>query len=460
MSTRAPWIIVGGGASGLASAFFLKQLGIDSIIVERKAIGGRMGTVRLGERTLDCGGKNIGRQYTLFRRFAASHGAHPLEPFGLNSSQVVDGQVLTFDGNARWRTMARLLSGASPSDVVRFARMLWRVKRDDASGYLGTPYSRALAERCDSSPVSHYFSQTFCERILRPMTVRMNGAEPDEVYMGTLMSNVRMLVDTYDQFTNGLAPLLDACLAAYDVRLNTTVQELLVENGRVIGVRARNALGVTTDLRGAGVILATPAPTAAALTAPVRPRLAEQLRSVTYHPVTLILAEYDRPIFSPNVRAFVFGRREVVSNAGAYGVNDLNLVRYAFSGRMARQISDAMNVDALLGRAEATLSRCVAVDRRWRQRVVAKHFNPGLCAYRPYHAAFIEQLTAEAQKTAGLYLTGDYVQGASIEGCFRSALTCTQQLARRERLKAPSSAQLRPAIDNATLLPRDQRTVA
>jgi phytoene dehydrogenase-like protein len=45
------WIIVGGGASGLATAFFLKQLGLDSVIVERdSAVGGRMGTVRLGER--------------------------------------------------------------------------------------------------------------------------------------------------------------------------------------------------------------------------------------------------------------------------------------------------------------------------------------------------------------------------------------------------------------------------
>jgi len=460
MSPSAPWIIVGGGASGLASAYFLKQLGIDSIIVERKAIGGRMGTVRLGDRTLDCGGKNIGRQYTLFRQFAASLGSHPLEHVGLNSSQVIDGEVVTCDGSARWRTLARLLSGASPQDVVRFGRLLWRVKRDDGLGYLGTAYSRALADRYDSHPVSHYFSPAFCERVLRPMTVRMNGAEPDEVYMGTLMSNVRMLVDTYEQFTNGLAPLFDACLATYDVRLNTPVQELLVEHGRVCGVRVRNALGVTTDLRGSGVILATPAPTAAALTAPIRPRLAEQLRSVAYNPVTFILAEYDRPIFSPNVRSFVFGRREVVSNAGAYGIDDLNLVRYTFSGRMSRQISDAMNVDALLGRAEATLSRCVAVDRRWRRRVVARHFTAGLCAYRPHHAAFLEQVTAEAQKTPGLYLTGDYVQGASIEACFRSACACAHQLARRERLRAPATAQPWSANDSPTLVPRDQRTVA
>src|SRR5215510_8052445 len=211
MSRIDPWIIVGGGASGLASAFFLKQFGIDSVIVERAgAIGGRMGTVRLGDRWLDCGGKNIGRQYMLFRQFAASLGAHPLEHFGLNSSQAVNGSVRTFDGGARWRTMAALARGLSAKDVIRFGNLLWRVYRDHTNGYLGSPFSRKLAGRFDVRPVSRYFSPAFCERLIRPMTVRMNGAEPDEVYMGTLTSNVRMILDTYEQFTHGLAPLLDA----------------------------------------------------------------------------------------------------------------------------------------------------------------------------------------------------------------------------------------------------------
>ena len=59
-------------------------------------------------------------------------------------------------------------------------------------------------------PLSRYFLREFCRRIIRPMTVRMNGAEPDEVYMGNLASNVRMLLDTYEQFKHGLAPLLNS----------------------------------------------------------------------------------------------------------------------------------------------------------------------------------------------------------------------------------------------------------
>jgi oxygen-dependent protoporphyrinogen oxidase len=430
MAYPQPWIVVGGGASGLAAAWFLQQRGLPSVIVERDgALGGRMGTVQLGDRSLDCGGKNIGRRYHLFREFVASLGSHSFEYFGLNSSQVIDGRVKTFEGTARWRTMADLVRGLAVRDVIRFARLLVRVKRDAASGYLGSAYSRALSERFDDAPASTYFSPEFCRRILRPMSVRMNGAEPDEVFIGNLPSNVRMILDTYEQLTHGLAPLLTACRDRYDVRLRTVTEGLIVENGRVSGVRIRRADGAGEELRGAGVILATPANVAAALTDAVLPSLAQHLRSIAYHPVSLVIAEYEKPVFSQRTRAFVFDGEEAVSNAGAYGVNDRHLVRYTFSGRTSRHFaSDFTDPEALLRMGEAALARVVPFDGNRRRRFVARRFTTGLCAYAPHHARLLDGIGREARALAGLHLTGDYVQGASIEACFRSALACVRQL--------------------------------
>lgn len=426
------WIVVGGGASGLAAAHFLRQQGLDPVLLEQGgAIGGRMGTIRLGDRDLDCGGKNIGRRYRLFREFAASLGAHPLEPFGLNSSQAIGGRLQTFDAASRWTALARLARGASLTDLTRFGRLLWRVRADEDAGFLGSPFARAWGARYDAHAAARYFSPDFSERILRPMTVRMNGAEPDEVYMGTLASNVRMLLDTYDQFANGLSPLLDACRARYDICVDTRAESLVTDGRRVTGVRVRHA-GRTRTLHGAGVIVATPADAAASLVAPSLPSLAARLRQVAYHPVMLILAEYDRPVFTPDVRALVFGPAEAVSNAGVYGVADRHIVRYTFSGRQFRRcLADGIGPATLLARAEAVLSEHAPVADAVRRRFVTRLYGTGLCAYTCDHGRFLDALRREQQQVEGLYLTGDYLQGASIEACFRSAAACVHTLARR-----------------------------
>jgi oxygen-dependent protoporphyrinogen oxidase len=428
------WVVVGGGASGLATAFFLRQMGSDAVIVERDAApGGRMGTVQLGDRSLDCGGKNIGKRYRLFRRFAASIGSYPFEYFGLNSSQVVDGAVKTVDAGARWRTLLGLARGLAATDVLRFGRLLWQVKADETAGYLGSSLSRRLAARFDSRPASAYFSKAFCQRLLRPMSVRMNGAEPDEIYVGNLGSNVRMILDTYEQFQHGLAPLLRDVQQQYDVRPNTTAESLLVSDGRVVGVGVRTGNGSTSNLLGRGVIVATPAHAAAALTEPVLPQVAALLRTVAYYPVTLIVAEYDRPVFTSSVRAFVFDETELVSNAGAYGIHDLNLVRYTFSGRTARHAIDrGMDDERLLAAGERALAKHVPLDATWRRRFVTRHFRPGLCAYTPRHGAFLDRLAQERARVPGLHLTGDYVQGASIEACFRAAEACVAGLGQEQ----------------------------
>jgi protoporphyrinogen/coproporphyrinogen III oxidase len=424
------WIIVGGCASGMAAAFFLKQHGIDSEIIERqRTLGGRIGSVTLGERALDCGGKNIGKQYRLFRKFTSSLGSHEFEYFGLNSSQMRGGQPVTFDASRRWRSLVGTVRGMSSRDILRFGKILWHVKSKEGDGYLGSDYSRALAVRHDHRPVSEYFTPEFCRRVVRPMSVRMNGAEPDEIFMGNLGANVRMLLDTYEQLKDGSAPMIKAFTNTFRVRLNSTCESLITQKGRVTGITIRHGNGRREDLDCPGIIVATPAPVAAALAEPILPRLASHLRSVAYYPVVLVLAEYSRSVFSSAVRALVFDESDIVSNAGAYGVNDLNLVRYTFSGRAARhQILKSVGIADMLGAGEEILNRHVPVKERKRVRFVARHFTYGLCAYTPFHASFLDNVRYELRKTAGLYLTGDYMQGASIEACFRSANDCVHNL--------------------------------
>ena len=53
-------------------------------------------------------------------------GSHPLEYFGLNSSQVLHGKIRSFDAGSRWRSMLDLARGSSSKDMLRFANILLR----------------------------------------------------------------------------------------------------------------------------------------------------------------------------------------------------------------------------------------------------------------------------------------------------------------------------------------------
>src|ERR1700730_11048752 len=151
--------IIGGGAAGLAAAYYLRRKGHRVELIERGSqLGGRMATAMLGTRKVALGGKNIGRRYTLFREFVRDMGNQPFEYFGLNSSRIRDGRIVTLDGERRWSGMLRVLRTCTLSDVVRAAPMVAAIRRDRRNAFLGGPFFRSLAGRGDGDSVASYFS--------------------------------------------------------------------------------------------------------------------------------------------------------------------------------------------------------------------------------------------------------------------------------------------------------------
>jgi oxygen-dependent protoporphyrinogen oxidase len=424
--------VVGGGAAGMAAAYYLRRDGHRVEVIERDdRLGGRMATAMLGRRSIALGGKNIGRRYTLFREFVREMGDQPFEHFGLNSSRIRDGRVVTFDGERRLAGMLRLLRTCSARDILRAGAMAAAVRRDRRNAFLGGPFFAGLARKHPADCVAGYFSRRFCEQVVRPMSVRMNGAEPGEIALGNFGTNLCMIFDTYDQLRDGLEPLFETFSASGPLRLGTTVDSLVVHGGRVAGLRLRGRHGLE-ERRYDDVVLAVPAPQAAALVRPHAPQLGSLLDEVRYFPVGVVVAEYARPVFGPAMRALVFPPDEALSNAGVYGIDDRHIVRYTFSGAAARPLlAGAMGAAELLERGERALTRYVPVAGRERVAFVGRVMSTGLCAYARDQAGFVAGLERELPRLGGLELTGDYLQGASIEACFRASLATAARLSAR-----------------------------
>ena len=317
------YAVVGGGLSGLAAAWYLQGRGAETHIFERDTeLGGRARSGLLGERLLTLGGKNIGRSYHRFRAFTSSLGDHRYEHFGINSSRVIDGRVVTFDSTHRGE-MLRNLSATPARDLVRLARLAAVLRRDAGGRFLSEVNCRALAQSYGTDSVRDAFGERLRELILRSLTVRVSAAEPDEVPMSNVLPYVGMLTDTYDQLAAGMHAVVAAAARRSRVSVGTTVERLVLEGDRVRGIEVTTQGGDPATVHFDGVVVATHAHAAAPLLESTLPLTASLLREVRYFPLLVLLVEYERPVFERRVRAVVFGPEGELSNAGAYGTGEL-----------------------------------------------------------------------------------------------------------------------------------------
>lgn len=414
--------VIGGGISGIAAAYYLSEMGYSVEIIEAEGdIGGRVGCDYIGERRIEFGGKNIGRNYPRFREFVSNIGDYEYEFFGINTSSKIAGKQRTIDSEKPIKTLLNVVAMTGVKDFIKMSRMLSAIRRNPDNGYLRGPYFSQLASAKDAEPITEHFGNKYCQNFIRPLTIRMNGCEPQDYYLGNFGSNLKMILDKYDQLVDGVYDVISTFSQRVSIRTATRVTGLVYQAGRVHGVNAEHN-GQSINLNYDAVVMATPAPVTAGIVKESLPSLAAILRRIRYNPVGIAVAKYSRPIFTPAVRAQVFGTEHALSNAGAYGINDLDIVRYTFSGTTSnQQISERSDPADVVTLGEKTLNSHLPVTAAEREGFVYRYFKNGLCAYAPHHADLVNDAFSIIGGLGGLAITGDYMRGAAIEACFYAA---------------------------------------
>lgn len=413
-------VVIGGGWSGIASAWYLRRAGAEVELIEAgPRLGGRSGSVALGDRSVTLGGKNVGATYRRFREFVDEHGPAVWEPFGISTSQLRGGKIVPIDGEHRLRATLRMLARARPAEAIRLLRCARAIRADGANRFLDSPLS-ARAERVGNPPLSEVFSGELAANLVRPMTVRMNGAELDESYLGNFGTNLALVLDRFEQLSEGFEPVLDRFADSVALSTGTVVRGVRPRrDGAAIVLDGGDGV---SDVEADAVVVATPAPAAAELIRAVDAEAARALDEIPYYPVGVVVAEYEQEIFGTAARALVFPEGHMISNAGAYGKADLGTVRYTFSGRAARPLlARSPGTAELLRLGEEGLGAYLPWGGRPAHAAVSAVWRQGLCAYGPWHRRLGDQLRSVGGASGSIAFAGDYLAGASIEACFVSA---------------------------------------
>ena len=428
--------VIGGGISGIASAFYLRQRNIPVDLYESEdRIGGRIGSEKLLGRWLDFGGKNVGKNYRLFRDFVRECGIYDYEYFGFNTSQIIDGRVVKInkEGAKLFNTL-RFMSLCGFDGIRKLYPHVRAILKDRRQGVLNSEYFNMLAEKFDHVSLAGYLKEPCLRHVVRPVTVRMNGAEPDECYPGNFGSNLALIIDSYEQLKKGMHGMLDA--------FHSSAREgsLNIFNGHRVTSVSRDPVtgsftisylnnGVSSTAEYDKVISALPAIRLSVLLEELFPEASVLLRKVRYFPVAVAIVKYRKDVFQKSQRAMVFDHTFPLSNIGAYGINDLDLVRYTFSGRVSRSvISESSVPEDVVALGEKIAGPYFTIRDNMRESFAYRYISEGLCAYSPFHYRLLLDIDKRLELFTGFGATGDYRRGASIEACFRAAGECVDKV--------------------------------
>jgi len=427
--------VVGGGISGLAAAFWLRQEGCKVSLLEST---GRTGGLIRSER---------------YRGYLIDHAAHCLVNFLPQVNHLIETVGLAEERmiGPSGETRYMLKDGRPQAVPLSLHSMLtssfwsWSAKfRLAVEPFI--PPARAGVEETVADFVRRRFGREWLEQAVEPLVAGMLAGDPHRacvqsvmpklyemeqrygsIIRGMLASRVRGSRSRYPRqlltFTHGMESLPAAIARCLGDAVRTGVRVEAVERcGRQWSLALASGRGME-EIRTDAVVIATPAAAAARLLAPLSRVLAAQLRGIPYAPLAVVAMGFQ----ASTVRRPADGmgclipEREKKRILGVFWGSAPLAVR-ATAGRVLLSCYvGGLRHPELLEMDDEDLSALVMHDLRGilglhgeAEFVRVIRHGAGLPQYHLGHRQRLATIAAQLRLLPGLYLCGNYLDGVSV----------------------------------------------
>ena len=415
-----PVIVVGGGIAGLVASIELERRGRSVILLEAEAeVGGRVRSRRVDGFRIDRGFQVLFTAYPVLGQYLdlSALDLRPFQPaarIALPTGTSVIGDVLQ-DSSLLAETI--LSSHIPVADLWRLLRLRrYATRLDDNNCFAPLHAGRSTRDFLESRG----FTATTIERFFTPF---YGGILLDR----SLESSAAVLLFTFAMLARGqtalpargmgaIAAQLRGRLRFAEVRTGARVTKVLVDSGRVSGV----LLGDGTTIAGRDVLLATEAPTAAALAASAGNEIAHlptQARGST----TIYFSSAE-PVLPG--RALTLNATEHAVISHAVTVTDI-APEYSADGRHLLAMTA---VGSAAGLSDAALERAAVSDLIMMRRASLKATVSVVAIERvPYSQFSHPPGYAQSRPVArtslpGLWFGGEALHSSSLDGAARAGV--------------------------------------
>lgn len=466
-------VVIGGGLSGLACAFRLRQLGIQALVLEASGrAGGMVSTVRRNGFVFEAGPQcprfpasvwNLVRELNLESEFVAGDGKAtryilrdgrlhlaPFSPGGLLATGLVGAR-------SKYRLLSEVLRNSQPPvEEESLAGFVERKFGAEVLDYLADPFVSTVffGDARKMGMQSAFPDLVEWERsrgsVLRGAlrayrsngdTMKSGGApssgDSQAQYSGPYVTDTLPSLGTFKSGMGTLAEKLAEKLGE-DIHFGATVESVAAgrsgNNGSKSNWQIRLCGG--EELSAEAVVFAAPAYAAASMLQQSAPNLAALLAAIEHAPMGVVSSAYDRRQVQHALDGFGFmvPRREGLHTVCTFWNSSLfhghapkgsvlmtSYVRTDTGGLMTAsydvfaQMVEAENAK-ILGITGAPIERTV-----WRYPRALPQYNVG-------HAQRVKEIREAESALPGLCLAGNYLAGRSIGDCAESGFQAAEKL--------------------------------
>ncbi len=432
--------IIGGGISGLATAYFLKQTRPDyelKVFEKERSVGGKIRATVKDGFTFDWSANGFLTNVSETQELAKSLG--------------LENELLPASENAKYRYLFKSNAlqpfPASPPAFLKTNLLSLLAKLRAASEYFcGKGFDK---EESVYDFIRRHFGRDVADTFAEPTVVGITSGNAKELSIDALFPRFRKLEQEHGSLIKALIALqknskgqgsrLTSFKAGGMQKLTDALESSLSANLRkgVKVVRLTKleegyalVLNDGETIQADSVILATPAFVSAKLLEPLAPEASKLLASIPYADVTVFGLGYNRIDVPHDLKGFGFltARSENVRALGVLWSSAIFPDQAPENHVMMRVICGGavdpgfvkMSNEEMLESVQRDLCVTMGITAK---PVFTEHilWKQGIPQYQLGHLQKMQQITETLKQLEGIYLTGNAYYGVGVNDCVREA---------------------------------------